>query len=174
MERLALIGSIISMFERERMSHLFKLILCSLVAAVLMLAVACGDDDEPTNGVSTGTPGVSTGTPEEATVCDQADSVQQSVSALTAVDITEEGTNALDAAVAEVKTEIADLKETVSAEVEDEVQGLEDAVTEAQDILSGIEDDATLNERIDDVQRAFTGVATAGAALQDSLSQECS
>ena len=109
---------------------MFKLILFSLVAAVLMLAVACGDD-ETTNGASTGTP-------EEVTVCDQADSVQQSVSALSAVDITAEGTNALEASVADVKTELEALKETVSAEVEDEVQGLEDAVTEAEDILSGI------------------------------------
>ena len=131
-----------------------------------MLAVACGDD-ETTNGTSTATP-------EEVTVCDQADSVQQSVSALSAVDITEEGTNALDAAVADVKTELEALKETVSAEVEDEVQGLEDAVTEAEDILSGIDNDATLNEKIDDVQSAFTGVATAAAALADALSQECS
>jgi predicted nucleic acid-binding Zn-ribbon protein len=147
---------------------LIKLISCSLVIAVLMLAVACGDDDDET------TDSASTGTPEAATVCEQADSVQQAVEALSEVQIAEEGTNALNAAVADIKTETDELKETASAEVEDEVQALSDSIDEAEEILSGIDDDATLNERIDDVQSAVTGVVTAAAGLPDALSEECS
>jgi hypothetical protein len=36
-----------------------------------------------------------------------------------------------------------------------------------------LDDDATMNEKIDDVSSAVTGVATAAVTLQDALSREC-
>jgi hypothetical protein len=139
-----------------------KLIFCSLTVAIAMLAIACGDDDG--EGDATPTP----------SVCDAEEAFQQSVTDLTDINVVSEGTNALNAAVANVKTELDDLKTAVGSGVADEVDDLETAVSDAEDTLSGIDNDATLNEKIDDVQSAFTGVATAAAALKDALSQECS
>ena len=141
---------------------MLKFILCSLTATIAMLAVACGDDDG--EGDATPTP----------SVCDQSEALEQSVTDLTEINVVSEGTDALNAAVANVKTELGDLKTTVSSDVADEVDDMETAVSDAEDTLSGIDNDATLNEKIDDVQSAFTGVATAAAALKDALSQECS
>jgi len=141
---------------------LLKFILCSLTAAIAMLAVACGDDDG--GGDATPTP----------SVCDAEEALQQAVTNLADINVVSEGTNALNTAVADVKTELDDLKTAVGSDVADEVDDLQTAVSDAEDTLSGIDNDATLNEKIDDVQSAFTGVATAAAALKDALSQECS
>jgi len=140
----------------------FKLIVCSLIGAIAIFAIACGDDDND----STATP-----TPS---VCDAEEALDQAVTNLTDLDVVSEGTNALNAAVADVKTELGDLKTAVGSDVADEVDALDTAVSDAEETLSGIDNDATLNEKIDAVQSAFTGVATAGADLKDALSQECS
>lgn len=44
------------------------------------------------------------------------------------------------------------------------MDALDAALSDAEDILSGIGDDATLNERIDDVQAALTGGGGLGSA----------
>lgn len=139
----------------------------AVLAAVFAVAfVACGDDDEG-NGA--------TATPETATpsVCDQKDALDQSVEDLENLDVTAEGTNGLTAAVEAVAADLEALAETASAEIEPEVEDLQTAVSDAEETLSGIPDDATLNEQIDAVQEAFTEVGTAAAALDDSLQADC-
>jgi hypothetical protein len=142
---------------------LLKWILFAVLVAALTFAAACSDDDDDDDTGGTAT----------ASVCDEAQAVQDSVAELSDLDVLAEGTNALSAAVTDVKTELADLRGAVSADVEDEVEAMESAVTDAEEILSGIEDDATLNEMIDDVQSALTGIATAATALDTALQNDC-
>ncbi len=141
---------------------MFKLIFCSLIAAIAIFAIACGDDDNDSSATPT------------PSVCDAEEALDQAVTNLADLDVVSEGTNALNAAVADVKTELGDLKTAVGSDVADEVDALDTAVSDAEETLSGIDNDATLNEKIDAVQSAFTGVATAAADLKDALSQECS
>ena len=142
-----------------------KVITFLLIAATILMVVACGDDDEPSDG--------SNGASPTASVCDDKAAVEEAVADLANIDITAEGTNALNAAVDNVKTELQDLKTTVSEDVADEVEGLETAVDDAQETLSGIGDDSTLNQRIDAVQSALTGIATAAEDLTTALQNEC-
>jgi predicted nucleic acid-binding Zn-ribbon protein len=146
-----------------------KLIAGSLLLAALLLAVACGDDDTTTNGGD----GTTAATTAAADVCDQKDALEAAVDDLANLDVLAEGTNALDASVENVKTELDDLKTAVGDEVADEVEAMETAVEDAEDTLSGISDDATLNEKIDDVQSAVTGVATAADSLITALETDC-
>jgi hypothetical protein len=136
------------------------------ILAILAVSFACSDDDD--DGDDSG--GDSSATPS---VCDQKESVDTAVSDLSDIDVLAEGTDALNAAVADVKTEVQELKAVVSSDVEPEVEAMETAVSDAEDTLSGISDDATLNEKIDDVQSALTGIATAGADLATALENEC-
>jgi len=124
-------------------------------AALLLVltAAACSDDDEPS-------------------VCDREKALEQSVQELRDLDVVATGTDGLNAAIDNVKTDADGLKEAVRADLEPEVDALESAVSDAQDTLSGIDGDATLNEKIDDVQKAFTGVATASADLKGALQEE--
>ena len=124
-------------------------------AALLLVltAAACSDDDEPS-------------------VCDREEALEQSVQELRDLDVVATGTDGLNAAIDNVKTDADALKEAVRADLEPEVDALESAVSDAEDTLSGIDGDATLNEKIDDVQAAFTGVATASADLKGALQEE--
>jgi hypothetical protein len=149
---------------------LLKLITFGFVVSLLALAAGCSDDDEKTSGgnttqAKTASPAVS--------VCAQKDAVDAAVSDLTNVDVRAEGTNALKESVDNLKTEVDGLKSSVSSDVKDEVDGLDKAVSDAQDTLSGINDDSTLNQRIDAVQSALTGIATASTALLSALDKEC-
>jgi len=146
------------------------LITFGFVVCLLAIAAACSDDDEKTSGGSTTQ--AKTASPA-ASVCAQKDAVDAAVSDLANVDVRAEGTNALKESVDNLKTEVDDLKSSVSSDVKDEVDGLDKAVSDAQDTLSGINDDSTLNQRIDAVQSALTGIATASTTLLSALDKEC-
>jgi signal transduction protein with GAF and PtsI domain len=161
---------------------LLKWIVLGTMAVLVALVVACGDDDEttnggtdsPTNGATDGaTNGATDGTSTADEVCDQKDAVASAVADLADIDVLAEGTDALNASVENVKTELSDLKAAVSDDAKDEVEDLETAVSDAEETLSGITDDSTLNQRIDAVQSALTGIATASTALVSALENEC-
>jgi uncharacterized phage infection (PIP) family protein YhgE len=129
-----------------------------IAAAFVALAVvaACGDDDDE----ATPTPNV----------CDQADAVRESVQAVGDIDVLSEGTDALSAAVDEVRTDLQALAGGVSDALAPDVDALTSAVDDARDVLSDITDDSSLNEKIDSVQEALTGIATAWSDLETAVS----
>jgi hypothetical protein len=145
-------------------------IIFGTAALALTLAAACGDDDDESSG-SSETNG--NGASPTASVCDQKDAVASAVADLADIDVLQEGTNALNTSVENVKTELSDLKAAVSEDARDEVEEMETAVEDAEETLSGINDDSTLNQRIDAVQSALTGIATASTALVSALQNEC-
>jgi len=141
-----------------------KALITLILAALVALAAACSDDDDDSGDGATATP----------SVCDQKEALDQSVEDLTNLDAIASGTDGLTAALEVVQTDLEDLAQTVSADIQPEVEGLETAVSDAEETLSSIGDDASLSEQIDAVQEALTGIGTAAAALGESLQNECS
>src|SRR5262245_33735473 len=90
------------------------LAVAGVLAVVLSLAAACGDDD---NGGGSGSDQASS----EEDACTQAEDLKDSVAALSDVNLTEEGTNSLDAAVDEIEQNADDLASTVSDDLRPEV-----------------------------------------------------
>lgn len=134
----------------------------TVIAAIVVLAVACsGGDDE-----SDATP-----TPS---VCDQADAVRQSVKSLADLNVIASGTDGLTASVDEVRTEVQALRQTVSDDIRPEAEALETAVDDAKETLSNIDSNAKLSARIADVETALGGIAIAAADLAAALKTECS
>ncbi len=129
------------------------------IALIAIGAAACSDDDDD----ATPTP----------SVCDEKEALEQSVESLTSLDVVASGTDGLTAAVDQVRTDAQALKETASDTIAPDVDALTAAIDDAQETISGIDSDATLNERIDAVQTALTGIATATSDLKDSLQNEC-
>ena len=144
-----------------------KWIIFGALAALLAFAAACGDDDDDDGGDNGGD---DTGSAD--TVCQEKEELDSAVASLTDVDVIAEGTEALNASLANVRTSLDNLGDSVSDEVADEVEGMETAVDDAEEILSDL-DDASLNEQIDAVQSALTGVATASVALGTALQEDC-
>lgn len=135
-------------------------LLLVLTVVLAAFAVACGDDDDDSEATPT------------PSVCDAKDDLDQSVSDLTDLDILASGTDGLTEAVDKVKTDLAALKTAASDSVAPDVEALETAVSDAEDTLSSINSDSSLNEKIDAVQEALTGIATAAQDLATTLQTE--
>jgi hypothetical protein len=133
----------------------------AVAVALLTLGAACSDDDSSDGGTPT------------PSVCDRRDAVEVAVANVADIDVLAEGTDALKAAVDDLETEVSALKEAVSEDLQDEVDAMETAASDAGDTLDEIDSEATLNEKIDDLQAALTGIATTSADLLTALDQEC-
>ena len=134
-----------------------------VLIASLFLAAACSDDDD-NSGDSNSTPSPS--------VCDQADNVEQSVTNLVQLDVVAVGSNGLDAAVDEVKSDVESLAAVVGTDVSTETAALSNAIEQADETFSSL-DDSSLLAATADVALAIAVVATAADDLATALSFEC-
>jgi hypothetical protein len=153
------------------------------VAIGVVVYTSCGDDDEssstaavatdgestsaePTTGsvapeVSSSTPAPSSGSGD---MCADREALRSSVGALEEVDLVAEGTNGVTAAVDAVKDDLAALRGSVGADLQPQVQAVQDSVdaleTAAADLGEGGAPAAAA---------AVTSLSTAAGTLLDSL-----
>ncbi len=106
-------------------------------------------------------------------VCDQKDAVQQSLTDLANTDVVNTGTDGLTAAIDNVKTDLDQLKTSAQADLQPQIDSLENAASDAKDTLSNLGNDASVNQKIDAVQQAITGVVSASNDLVDNLQSKC-
>lgn len=129
----------------------------ALTASVLQLA-ACGDDDDAASGPD---------------VCETRDDLQTSVDALMDVDVVEQGSDALEAAVADM-TDAADaMAEAAAAELDDEVDDLRTAIDELETAVSTVGDADGPAAAVADVSSAVATVASAVTELDVELGDDC-
>jgi gas vesicle protein len=129
-------------------------------AVVLSLAAACGDDDDASSDQTT--------TTQDA--CAQAEDLQGSITDLSDIDVSEEGTNALEDAVNNIEQEVRELASSVSDELQPQVDDLESSLSSLQDAIANVGDDGGVNALVDAVQ----AVLTASTALIDEVtSADC-
>jgi hypothetical protein len=138
-----------------------RLITLAALALIALSLAGCSDDDD--DGDAAATPDV----------CEQSEAVRQSVQDLADLDVIASGTDGLNAAVENVRTDVSSLKETISDDIEPEVDALETAIDDARDAFANITSDAALSERIADIENALSGIATAAADLRTALDAEC-
>ncbi len=135
----------------------------AVLAGALVLAAACSDDDS--NGDANGTAAPS--------VCDQADTLQQSVDELAQLDVIAAGTNGLTAAMEQVRSDVESLSVLVGTDVVDEAAALTDAIEQADETFSTLEDQESLLAATADVALVIAQVATAANEVVEALSFEC-
>ena len=136
-----------------------KLAILALGVFLLWVGAACGgsgDDNTPTPDV-----------------CSQKAALEASIKDLTAINVVSAGTDALHQALNKVQADATALKQVASADLSDEVDALQTAVSDAGGTLNSLESADTVNQKIDQLQGAFTQVATAATALDQALSKEC-
>ena len=134
-----------------------------VLAVSLIVAAACSDDDS--NGDANGTAAPS--------VCDQADTLQQSVDELAQLDVIAVGLDGLNAAVAQVTVDLESLSVLVGTETADEAAALKDAIERADETFSTLEDQESLLAATADVALVIVQVATAADGLKEALSFKC-
>jgi hypothetical protein len=138
-----------------------RVIVVLMVALFAGAAVACGDDDS-SDADSTATP----------SVCDQRAALEDSVAALSSLDVIAEGTNGLNAAVDDVEADIDSLAAVTSSEVQAEVDALNEAIDRADETFSDLNDESLLAAAAE-VALTIADVALAGEALVSALAAEC-
>ena len=131
----------------------------------LFVAAACSDDDSNGDGVGNGT-----ATPS---VCDERDTLRQSVEDLAQLDVIAVGTNGLNAATERVKSDAQSLATLVSADVADEADALAVAIELADATFSTLDDQESLLAATAKVALAIASVAVTGDDLVRALSFEC-
>ncbi len=132
-----------------------------VLAVSLIVAAACSDGDGNSNGTA------------PPSVCDQADNLQQSVDELAQLDVIAAGTNGLNAAIDQVKVDVESLTVLVGADVADEAAVLTDAIDQADETFSTLEDQESLLAATAEVGLVIAQVATAADDLVRALSFEC-
>ena len=130
-----------------------------VLLASLLLATACSDDDDSGDGNTTPSP----------SVCDQADALEQSVDDLVRLDVVAVGSDGLDAAIDQVKSDVESLAVTASDDVSAETTALTNSIDQADESFSSL-DEASLLASVADVTLAVAGVATATDNLVSALS----
>lgn len=134
-----------------------------VLAVSLFVAAACSDGDSNGDGNGTAAP----------SVCDQADTLQQSVDELAQLDVIAVGLDGLNAAVDQVTVDLESLSVLVGTETADEAAALKDAIERADETFSTLEDQESLLAATADVGLVIAQVATAADGLKEALSFEC-
>ncbi len=134
-----------------------------VLAVSLFVAAACSDGDSNGDGNGTAAP----------SVCDQADTLQQSVDELAQLDVIAVGLDGLNAAVDQVTVDVESLSVLVATETADEAAALNDAIEQADETLSTLEDQESLLAATAEVGLVIAQVATAADGLKEALSFEC-
>ncbi|MCI0820526.1 MAG: hypothetical protein J4O12_09595 [Chloroflexi bacterium] len=133
-----------------------------IVALLASVAAACGDDDDSSDTGGASTP----------SVCDQRDSLNQSVNDLTELDVIAGGTDSLNAAVDRVESDLDSLAATTSSEVQAEVDDLNDAIDRAEETFADLDDESLLAATAE-VAVTVLDVTIAADALVTALAIEC-
>jgi hypothetical protein len=134
----------------------------ALTASLLVLATACGDDDDADR----------TGD-EAAAVCDAKDELDSSVNALGDLDVSAEGTDAVDAAVDDVRNDIEAVGDAAQGEVDDEVEDVETEFDELEAAFATFGDQESTGAAVAGVSNAIADLARAVGALFAALPQDC-
>ena len=132
-----------------------------VLAVSLVVAAACSDGDSNGNGAAA------------PSVCDQADTLRQSVDELAQIDVIAVGLDGLNAAVDQVTVDLESLSVLVGTETADEAAALKDAIEQADETFSTLEDQESLLAATADVGLVIAQVATAADGLKEALSFEC-
>jgi hypothetical protein len=126
-----------------------------LVSLLLAAGVAACSDDEPT------------------AVCAARDDLSEAIAALGDVNPLDDGGEAVEAAVGDVRSALDDVGETTGADIEDEVDAAEAALDDLTDTVASIGDQGSPSEAIDAVSSSLSTFASSVAAVVGELDEDC-
>ena len=155
---------------RNRM--LLRTSLLSLAChATYVLVTSCSSDSEPSASEDSGAAVTTTETVTTTTqdLCADRDALQASIDSLTEVDVRAEGSNGVEAALATVQEDLTAVGESADAELQPEVDALQDAIDELGPAVENIDDGGAAA-----AATAIADVATSAEKLIESLQDaEC-
>jgi len=124
------------------------------LATVAMLVAACGSSSKSSSGTTTTT----------LSVCQQAQALEKSITDLKNVNVVQNGTSALSAAVDTVKVQAAALATSGKSQLQPQVQDLQTSITALETSVKTVQTGGTGG-----VINAVAGVSTAASSLQTKV-----
>ena len=132
-----------------------------VVATAIVVIAGCSSDDDPSTSES------STTTPE-ADVCAERDALENSIAGLKEVDVTAEGTNALESSISDVQDDLNALAGSVGDELEPEVTDVQDAVDDLQTAAGDLGSDGGVSDALAALAEVASTSSTLVASLEDT------
>ena len=143
--------------RRPRGSHMFHRRTAVVIAAALLVAVvtaSCSSDSESSG-------------------CDEVHALQDSLTALTQVDPTSEGVDALKTAATQVGTDLDAAVSAVSSELKPSVDQVKTAFDGLETTLAGLSSAGGLGEAATAIGTSLTELGTALNGLTTEIGQVC-
>jgi hypothetical protein len=141
---------------------------CILVAAVALLLALAGCSDDSTSTTSSSTPASAT----ESAGCADVAALQTSLESLKDVNVQQDGAEALNSAIADVKTDVDAAAASASNALQPEVEQVKTAFDGLQTAATGLTAD-NLVDKAPAIVTALTQVESATTALASTVSQSC-
>ena len=135
----------------------------SSMVILALVATSCGGDDESTTPAATGA----------ESGCAEVTALRDSLTALTQVDVVNDGTDALQSAAADVRTDLDAAGSAVSAELQPAVDEVETAFGGLETALEGVTSADGLGDAATEVGNALTQVGTSLTDLSTEIGQIC-
>jgi hypothetical protein len=152
-------------------SHRLNSVLLALAAGVLL--VGCGDSSDSSDSSTTATSSSPAATTSSAPVgCADLAALQASAQTLSGIEPVQDGTNALNAALADTHAALETVLASASAELQPVVEQVGTAFDAVQTASAGLTAD-TLMDQAPGIVAALQGLNTALTALATTLTQEC-
>lgn len=139
------------------------LVALPLMVILALAATACSNDGDGDGG-----------TPTAATSgCDEVNALKDSLTSLTKVNPVSDGTDALESAASDVKTDLDAALSAVGAELEPAVDEVQTAFDDLESALKGVSSAGSLGAAATEVGNALTELGTALTGLTSEISQTC-
>jgi len=136
-----------------------------LLSIALLVAVAlasCSDDGGGDEGDTT-----------EASGCEEVDALEDSLTSLTQIEPVDDGMDALESAVAEVRTDLEAAASAVSSDLQPSVDEVQSSFDELETTLEGISSEGGLGAAATEVGNALTQIGTALEDLSAEIGERC-
>ena len=147
-----------------------RILVLPLMAVVLALAASgCSDSDDGSGGT---TPAATGGT-AATSGCDEVNALKDSLTSLTEVDLVGEGTEALESAASDVKTDLDAAVLAVGAELQPAVDEVKTSFDDLETALQGVSSAGGLGAAATEVGNALAELGTALTGLTSEISQTC-
>jgi putative N-acetylmannosamine-6-phosphate epimerase len=150
------------------MQRRIRSVTCGIAVLTMLALVGSACSSDPDTG-TTSSPAVSASASQG---CAELATLNDSLTALTQVEPVQDGLNALESAVATVKTDIQSAASAVSAELEPSVNQVQSSFDQLESSLLGVTT-SNLAASATEIGTALTAVGTALTELESELTEKC-
>ena len=147
-----------------------RILVLPLMAAVIGLAATgCSDSDDGSGGTTTS----ATSDTAATSGCDEVSALKDSLTTLTGIDPVNDGTDALQSAASDVKTDLAAAAAAVGSDLQPAVDEVQTGFDQLETALQGVSSAGGLGAAATEIGTALAKLGTALTDLTSEIGEYC-